>query len=101
METYENTVLKWIGYILFLIVIAVHVFNIGDGNAETLGPQNIVTFGSYEQDNNSENGSEPIEWLMLEQKDGKALLVSRYGLDALPFHDSDGDAAWVDVAAVQ
>ena len=35
METYEATILKRIGYILFLVVIAVHLFNIG-GDAETL-----------------------------------------------------------------
>ena len=61
METYENTVMKWIGYILFLVVIAVYAFNIGGGSAESLDTQGIVTFGSYEQDNNPENGSEPIE----------------------------------------
>lgn len=33
METYEATILKRIGYVLFLIVIAVHLFNIG-GDAE-------------------------------------------------------------------
>ena len=33
METYENTILKWIGYFLFLVVIAVNVFNIGGSNA--------------------------------------------------------------------
>lgn len=41
-----------------------------------------VTFGSYEQDNNPDNGKEAIEWLVLEEKGGKALLVSRYILDA-------------------
>ena len=94
METYENTVMKWIGYILFLVVIAVYAFNIGGGSAESLDTQGIVTFGSYEQDNNPENGSEPIEWFVLEQKDGKTLLVSRFGLDSLPYHDSDGDVTW-------
>lgn len=41
-----------------------------------------VTFGSYEQDNNTDNGKEAIEWIVLEEKGGKALLVSRYILDA-------------------
>ena len=50
METYENTILKWIGYFLFLVVIAVNVFNIGGSNAESLAGQRIVTFGSFEQD---------------------------------------------------
>lgn len=32
-----------------------------------------VFFGAYEQDNNTSNGKEDIEWLVLEVKDGKAL----------------------------
>ena len=94
METYENTILKWIGYFLFLVVIAVNVFNIGGSNAESLAGQRIVTFGSFEQDNKADNGPEPIEWIVLEEKDGNALLLSRYGLDSLPFHSENEDAAW-------
>ena len=41
----------------------------------------IVTFGRYEQDNDLDNGVEDIEWIVLEVKDGKALLVSKYVLD--------------------
>ena len=36
METYEEKILRRIGYILFLIVIAVYLFNIGSGEAEVL-----------------------------------------------------------------
>lgn len=94
METYENTILKWIGYVLFLVVIAVHIFNIGGSNAEPMNSLRTVTFGTYEQDNNTDNGPEAIEWLVLEEKDGKALLLSKYGLDSLPFHSGSDDAAW-------
>ena len=47
-----------------------------------------VTFGSYEQDNNTGNGQEPIEWLVLDYDaaNNRALLLSRYGLDALPYN---------------
>lgn len=49
---------------------------------------NIVTLGHYEQDNNPENGAEEIEWIVLDydEKEHKALLISRYGLDAKPYH---------------
>lgn len=40
-----------------------------------------VSFGKYEQDNNTSNGKEKIEWLVLEVKDGKALVISKYALD--------------------
>lgn len=51
--------------------------------------ENIVTFGSYEQDNDRENGAEPIEWMVLKEEDGKMLLLSKYGLDMKPYHDDE------------
>lgn len=42
----------------------------------------VVVFGHYEQDNDTSNGKEPIEWIVGGEKDGALLLVSRYGLDA-------------------
>ena len=41
----------------------------------------IIKFGSYEQDNNFENGKEPIEWIVLSKENDKVLLLSKYGLD--------------------
>ena len=56
----------------------------------------IVTFGRYEQDNHPENGAEPVAWQVLEvdESNGKALLISRYGLDAKPYHEEFEDVAW-------
>ena len=45
----------------------------------------VVTFGSYEQDNNLENGTEPIEWQVLDIQDGKAFIISKFGLDCQPY----------------
>ena len=53
-----------------------------------------VQFGSYEQDNDSSNGKEPIEWLILDVKDNKALLLSRYVLDCQPYNIKDTDVTW-------
>lgn len=36
----------------------------------------IITFGSYEQDNNLTNGKEPIEWYVLDKSGGQMLLLS-------------------------
>ena len=47
-------------------------------------PGNYVTLGTYRQGENGE--VEPIEWLVLDVQDGKALLISRYGLDAKPYN---------------
>ena len=51
-------------------------------------------FGIYEQDNNLENGSEEIEWLVLEVKDDKALLISKNGLDSLRYNQKPYLAHW-------
>lgn len=53
-----------------------------------------VFFGQYEQDNIPENGLEPIEWVVKEIKDGRALLVSKYTLDCQPYNTSDKDVTW-------
>ncbi len=42
--------------------------------------------GAYEQDGNISNGTEAIEWQVIGEKDGKLLVLSRYGLDAVFFH---------------
>ena len=44
----------------------------------------VVTFGRYEQDNDLSNGPEPIEWTVLDVRDGKSLLISRFGLECRP-----------------
>lgn len=62
--------------------------------AEETAAGSILTFGSYEQDNNPDNGPEPIEWIVLDVQDSEALLVSRCGLDAMPFHSERADVTW-------
>ena len=53
-----------------------------------------ITFGSYEQDNDLTNGKEAIEWRVLAVEDGKALLLSKYGLDCQPYNASYTDVTW-------
>ena len=55
------------------------VFEIGDR----------VVYGSYEQDNNSGNGAEPIEWTVLDQEKENLLLISDYSLDCKEY-DGEG-----------
>ena len=51
------------------------------------GTDVVVPFGHYDQDNNPSNGKEPIEWLVLEDKGDTLTLISRYALDAKPYHN--------------
>ena len=60
----------------------------------TIAVGETVVFGNYEQDNNRDNGEEPIEWIVMDIQDGKALLLSKYGLLAAGYHDSWDDCTW-------
>lgn len=53
-----------------------------------------INFGAYEQDNNTSNGKEDVDWLVLEVKDGKALVISKYALDCQPYNTSYTDVTW-------
>jgi len=59
-----------------------------------------VVFGSYEQDGDTGNGAEPIQWLVLDTRgEGDAagagvLLISQYELSYRKVHDQDGPATW-------
>lgn len=55
---------------------------------------NYVTFGAYEQDNNSSNGKEPIEWLVLAREENKLLLLSRYALATQLFSKERKAVTW-------
>lgn len=75
-----------------------------DKNAQTISGQSkvtptpkhfysvgqTVTFGHYEQDNNPNNGKEPIEWIVLSKDNGTGLvlLISKYGLDIQPIWEN-------------
>ncbi len=67
--------------------------NSADNSGSTL-IGSIITFGRYEQDNNRGNGAEPIEWLVLDERGGKLLVVSRLGLDTRPYHETGDSVTW-------
>ena len=54
----------------------------------------IVTLGTYEQDNNLTNGSEAIEWVVLERNGDKALVISKYCIEWLPFNNTATKISW-------
>lgn len=53
-----------------------------------------VFFGSYEQDNDLANGKEDIEWLVVEKKENKILLLSKYALDSKPYNETNVGITW-------
>ena len=87
-------------FVIAILLILVFAVSISTVLAETSLSQSfdnvggIVTFGRYEQDGNEENGPEPIEWIVLDVKDGKSLLISRYALDTVPYHTENINITW-------
>lgn len=53
-----------------------------------------VLFGSYEQDNNLDNGKEPIEWLVLDKEDGWYLLITSEVIDEACYNNEWQPTAW-------
>lgn len=53
-----------------------------------------VVFGAFEQDNNPDNGKEPIEWYILYSDNEKVLLLSRFGLTNMNFNKTFADVTW-------
>ena len=55
----------------------------------------IVTFGHYEQDNDTDNGKEPIEWRVLDiNEEGQLLLLSDKALDVGPYNTTEITITW-------
>lgn len=53
-----------------------------------------LAFGAWEQDNDPDNGPEPIEWQVLAVEDGRALLLSEYALEARPYNETYRNVTW-------
>jgi len=51
-------------------VFSYEIYNVGD----------TFTMGSYEQDNDESNGTEPVEWLVIDKNEEAIMVVSRYAL---------------------
>lgn len=54
----------------------------------------IVYFGNYEQDNDTSNGAEKIEWQVLAKENNKVLVISKYALDSQHYNTADKDVTW-------
>lgn len=63
-------------------------------SANSLEIGDSVFFGRYEQDNDLTNGKEDIEWIVLDKKDDKALLISKYSLDCKQYNTYQVDVTW-------
>ena len=53
-----------------------------------------ITFGTYEQDGDLDNGPEPIEWEVVASDENGTLLVSRYILDCQSYNKFTEEVTW-------
>ena len=53
-----------------------------------------VIFGSYEQDNDTSNGKEDIEWIVLAREGDRILVISKYALDCQKYYNSFDRVTW-------
>ena len=65
----------------------------GEGNGR-VSPGDIMTFGHYEQDGDLSDGTENIEWTVLDVQENSALLISRYGLDSVQYNTERAEVTW-------
>lgn len=62
--------------------------------SKTVKVGDSVYFGKYEQDGNTKNGKEKIEWQVLDKKGNKVLLMSKKVLDIQAYHKAWKDVTW-------
>lgn len=104
MKSKKKNLLIGIGVIavftMFIIVVGI-IGKKGNSDAfdvsifaEQAVPGDTFLFGEYEQDGNLENGPEPIEWIVLQNKLGKIYAMSKYGLDCKPYHHTKEAVTW-------
>jgi len=55
-----------------------------------------LTFGSYVQNYMKPGEAQPLKWVVLDVKDGKALVISKYVINDYPYNNADGYTSWAD-----
>ena len=53
-----------------------------------------LIYGTYEQDNNTSNGKEDIEWQILAKEENRIFLISRYALDCQQYNSENVNVTW-------
>jgi len=59
-------------------------------------PGSTVMLGSYEQDNDEDNGKEPIMWDVLDRQGDRILLISHYVLEGMLYNGTRKEITWED-----
>lgn len=84
----------WGSAMIFFLLVAILSLLAGQASADSYQLGEIITFGTYEQNNNSWDGPEEIEWIVLDQKDGQIMLISKYCIDSQPYNSTLEPITW-------
>lgn len=66
------------------------------GRIEALGVGRSVRFGSFYNYERTDKQLQPIIWRILARDGNRALLISLYEIEELPFNDTEEDVGWAD-----
>ncbi|MBR3356030.1 MAG: toll/interleukin-1 receptor domain-containing protein [Oscillospiraceae bacterium] len=81
--------------VIYITIIAPRIkYSNWINTLKTAAVGDVIEFGSYEQDNNTSNGAEPIQWIVLGKEGDHALVISKDALASKPFYSSSNTATW-------
>ena len=64
------------------------------GSPKNAGAGDVIVFGSYEQDGDTSNGKEPLEWLVLERNGDSLLIITLYAVESGVFNTERDYKTW-------
>lgn len=56
----------------------------------------VVSFGTYETDGNTENGEEELRWVVLQNRDDLVTLITEQSIAAMRYHFNANETSWAD-----
>ena len=79
----------------FLLAVLIALLSAAASGEESaaVSAGDTVAFGQYPQTAEGTDRT-PIEWIVLDVQDGKALLISKYGLDVQPYSTENTAVTW-------
>ena len=87
--------------ILTFIIVSIMFFvphkekrTFDDVNTDYTSRFKVLEFGYYEQDNIIDDKYEPIEWLVLEEKNEKVLVISKKTIISISYNDESKNITW-------
>ena len=87
--------MKKLAAVILMLTLCLSITNLAAAEQSAVyAVGDTVTFGHYEQDNNADNGKEPVEWIVLDVQEGRVLLLSRYCLDARAYNKAFIPMTW-------